>query len=209
MRHVQLSRADLARLTRVGCFGIATYEVGPGFSYMEWKKRRRNHELDACAQFVAPLLASAVHARLYPSKVFEPRRYKFLIPRNRYFEFDLTKNCVRGYESFWRAGAAKGEYQRGTIVVVQPGGVALAPLLKRCTLNGIPSSRYQVLMGSSAAAVRFAENRSRRDQRCFLFTASNGVEYVKIYPTADCNRKDYEIADKVAKKPSGWNELDG
>jgi hypothetical protein len=174
---------------------------------MKWKKGRRTGELDACARFVTPLLATAVHARLYPSKVFDPGRHKFLIARNRYFEFDLTMNCVRGYESFWRAGAKKGEYLRGTIAVIQPGNVPLAKLMRGCVLTGIPSSRYDILKGSSAAAVRFAENRPCPNQRCFVFSASNGVECVAIYPPAGYGPKDYEVADKIAKKPRWWNAL--
>jgi hypothetical protein len=190
---------DLVQLERVGCFDIGTYDP--------WKvKNERKAELDACARFVAPLLASAVHARLYPSNVFEAWRYKFLIPRNRYFEIDLGKNCLRGYETFWRAGAKKGEYLRGTVVVTQPGDFSLASLLKGCVLYGVPSSRYQKLMGNSAAAVRFAENRPHRDHRCFMFSASNGVEYVDVYPPEGCHRSDYFTAVKVANKP-GWKNI--
>ena len=79
MRRGQQSDTDLALFRKVGCFSIGTYDP--------WKiKDERKGELAACARFVAPLVASAAHARLYPSKVFKRDPYRFLIPRKGFLE---------------------------------------------------------------------------------------------------------------------------
>lgn len=194
-----LSKEDISRLERVGCFSIGTYNP--------WKIPDRDAaENAACRRFVRPLIQTASHARLFPSRDFTDGLRKassFLVPRKQYFEFDLTQECVTGHEEFWRSGAKAGVYLRGTIVVVARSDAPLDVLLKDCVLYGVTTSRYQLLKGSSPAAIRFAEKSSRDGQRAFLFFASNGMDSVEIYPPPEMLSQDYLMAFQHADQP-GW-----
>ena len=108
---------------------------------------------------------------------------------------------MRGHEDFWRAGA----HTRGSIAVVQPSSAPLNGLLDDCVLFGMPSTRYQLLKANSAAALRFAEEHPRTAERIFLFSQSNGVEHVEIFPARGQEAADYLLTERVAKQP-GWRE---
>lgn len=194
-----LSSEDLTQLQRVGCFGISTYD--------RWKiKDREVGELEACRRFVGPLLATAYEARLFGAKHTSNTiiaAADILIPRRGYHEVDLTRECVTGHEAFWRAGAGGGEWLRGTVAVTHAASIDLAPLLVDCVMYGFLSSRYQLLKGSSAAAVRFADRQVRRGYRCFVFSASNGVEHVEVFCPPTQLGSDYIRASEAANKP-GW-----
>jgi hypothetical protein len=175
---MNLTRADRKHLNSLGCFSVNTYDT------LAFKTSAEGDAF-ACSQLVAPLMSTATHARLYPSATFLKHGAKgvpFLVPRKGYLEFDLKIECVKGYEDFWSAGARNGEYRRGTIVVIQPRKVPLGPLLKGCVMIGMMASRYQILKGSSASAIRFAEQHQRIAERLFVFNASNGVHHAEIYP---------------------------
>ena len=188
---------DVSLLESVGCFSLGTYDP--------WRSLdRAEAEHDACRRFVGPALATATHARLYPSRLFAANRRQrpaFLLPRRGYFEFDLRRECVVGHEDFWRAGASGGEYLRGTVVVILSSSTRLDVLLKDCVLYGIPSSRHQILKGSSVAAIRFAEECSRQGQRSCIFSASNGVEHVDIFSPRTMLVQDYVVAFETANRP--------
>lgn len=75
--------------------------------------------------------------------------------------------------------------------MIQPSDLYLGDFIRGCVLHGVMASRYQILKGSSAAAVRYAEEHPRRSERLFLFSASNGIQHAEIYPSregilADC-----------------------
>ena len=193
-----LDATDASTLESVGCFSIGTYDP--------WKVGDRiDAEMDACRRFVRPLMTTATHARLYPSSAFrhQPSAMpSFLIRRRGFLELDLSQECVVGHEEFWRAGASGGEYLRGTVVVVSSGRFR-SEMLKGCVLYGIPSSRYQLLKGISAAALGFARESSRGGNRCFVFSASNGVEHVDVFSPVTELVQEYLAALGAANKP-GW-----
>jgi hypothetical protein len=196
---MQISTDDRLSLKKVGCFSIGTWDP--------WKiKKRSVGEAEACRRFVSPLLRSADHARLYPTSIQSIElalASSILLPKRGYLELNLSKECVKGFEDFWRAGAQKGEYLRGTIVVVQPATTPLSSLLKQCVLYGVPSSRYQIQKGCSTAAIKFASEQARLGKRCFLFSASNGVEHVDVFAPVGILEADLLTAYQVANKP-GW-----
>jgi hypothetical protein len=150
---------------------------------------------EACRRFVAPLLASATQARLYPSTAFHggPLDDPALLPRRKgYREFDLSRDAVTGREAFWSAGLdpVGDVVLRGTVVVVQPPSTPLTPSLDGCWFAGIFASRRQIVRTSSAAAVAFAEATAAAGSRAFLFTATQGLSCVVVFPPRDVLRAD-------------------
>jgi len=192
-----LSPAHHRHLNALGCFSVVT------FSNLQFDSDEAGTE-HVCGKLIAPLMASAIHARLYPSATFHKGSIKkapIFIPRRGYLEFNLAEECVKGFEDFWGAGAKDGEYRRGTIVVVQPRTVPLATLLSSGMEVGVMSSRYQILKGSSAAAVKYAEQHARKAERLFVFSASNGARHVEIYPPKNQVAAEFLLALASGARP--------
>ncbi len=144
---------------------------------------------DALGRFVSPLLKFAESAWLYPSiprTELEKKNWDFLKRRGRIYEFDLSRDCVAGHEEFWHTS----RHERGTIAVVCNSDFDLKPLFAGCLSPGIYSSKYQLLKGTSEGALKFAQKIRQDGKRCFLFAASNGVDYCTLLSAPGC-----EIAD--------------
>lgn len=139
---------------------------------------------DAIRRFVSPLLKLAESAWLYPSisrVELEKKNWSFLTRRGRIYELDLSQDCIAGNESFWHTS----RWERGTVAVICNADFDLKPLLAGCMPPGTYSSKYQLLKGTSGAALKFAQKMRQEGKRCFLFSASNGVQYCTLLSPPD------------------------
>jgi len=111
---------------------------------------------------IRPLLAVASEAIVWPpprdhDRPVEYPRDVLIAERGRY-RFDLSKDVVSGYESFWLAGA----FSRGSIAIRLPRlSLDMAELFSNCMLSAgsdevnILASRYQYSQCDSPGAIRY------------------------------------------------------
>ena len=169
--------------------------VGDEHALDAYRGHEEHAEREACRRFVPPLLATAADARLYPSARFnggpldDPALF---LRRKGYRQIDLSRDVVAGREAFWAAGPESHEdaVRRGTVVVVQPASTPLRASLEGCSFAGLFASRRQIVRVSSAAAVSFAEASAAAGSRAFLFTATQGLGCVVVFPPHDFLRAD-------------------
>jgi hypothetical protein len=147
-----------------------------------------------------PLLAAAVEARII-GRIGDPEILALLssiAERKRgYVELDVSKELVRGYERLWNTSS----WGRGSIVVVcEPARLEPADVLHYCEGPWTWSSRYQMLKGTPRAAVAFAESAAVGGRYAFLFSASNGIEWMEVFAPTHLAAASFETAAKTCRK---------
>ena len=128
-----------------------------------------------------PILRAAVHARLV-GEVRDPLIAPLLgdvsVPRRGHVELDLSRELVRGRERLWNAsGRARG----AIVVVCEPTRVELGEIFHYCDGPWTWASRYLLVRHSSRAATRFADSVAAEGKLAFLFSASNGLDWLDIF----------------------------
>jgi len=114
------------------------------------------------------------------------------------YKLNLRKEVIKGYESLWNATG----WRRGSIVV-------FIDLEEFMNLNIFsfcydPSIWENPNSGESMAAIRFCKRKVEKDKVIGLcFSASNGIQYMKLYATEDILKSLY---DKAVNESLNSNE---
>jgi hypothetical protein len=161
-------------LRRTATFNVNVYHECPFGT--EIRKRLPPHHL-----VIEPLVSYAKEIRIY-SPDEQSLLYDEVISmgrkERRHVVVDLSHDVVRGHERVWNAGS----WERGAIVIatVVPREL-LAGIFHWCAGPSVFSSMHQVRKGSPAGAITFAQKATHLGQLSFLFSASNGIQWMDIF----------------------------
>jgi len=117
-------------------------------------------------------------------------------PSKHHVTIDLSQSVVRGHERIWNSGG----WRRGAIVIVAAiPRQALTDVFHWCDGPSVCSSLHQVQKGTPSGAITFAQKEARDEQLCFVFSASNGIQWMDVFvPPAKVDEV-FEIAEKHAR----------
>jgi hypothetical protein len=92
---------------------------------------------------------------------------------------DLACEVVEGHEAFWNTGS----WQRGGIILAADlSDDEMVSILRWCSGPSVWSSLAQVKKGSPASAIKFAQSVAQKGSMGFCFSASNGIEWMDVFP---------------------------
>jgi hypothetical protein len=141
-----------------------------------------------------PLLGVAEHARVMGEgrdPLVEPLLVGVSTRRRGHLELDLTQELVRGRERVWNTEA----WGRGAIVIVcEPTRVDLGGVFQYCDGPWLWTSRYQMQKASPRAALGFADRVAAEGRLAFLFSASNGAEWLDVFAPEGLLQTAYDTA---------------
>ena len=159
---------------------------------------------------IRPLLAAASEAFAWPPKSKrDPVAYppEILIPERGRYRLDLSRDAIAGNESFWHATAGR----RGSIAIRLPLLPAdMVQIFRHCSrLPGcdepaVLSSRYQLSKSDSPGAIRYCDDVIDGDEYAFLFSATNGIEYMSVFARAEELEKLYQLAAEECPAHQRW-----
>ncbi|MGG0343299.1 hypothetical protein ABEY50_24885 [Priestia megaterium] len=158
-----------------------------GFDNYEENEALPAHEL-----ILRPLLLCAKECYVYGLKkdteLFQQCTDILSFTRNKY-KLDLKKEVIEGYEQLWNATG----WQRGSILIfLEPEELKKLNIFTSCydpRISENPNS------GESAAAIKFCKDIVTKEKLIGLcFSASNGIEYMKVYAESDTLKELYECA---------------
>jgi len=162
-----------------------------GFDNYEENEALPAHEL-----ILRPLLLCAKECYVYGLKkdteLFQQCTDILSFTRNKY-KLDLKKEVIEGYEQLWNATG----WQRGSILIfLEPEELKKLNIFTSCydpRISENPNS------GESAAAIKFCKDIVTKEKLIGLcFSASNGIEYMKVYAESDTLKELYECASLQA-----------
>ncbi|MCM3155335.1 hypothetical protein M3611_25310 [Priestia megaterium] len=149
-------------------------------------------ELPAHDLILRPLLRSAKECYVYGLNKDTELLHKctdiLSFTRNKY-QLDLKKEVIRGYERFWNATG----WERGSILLF----LELETLkeLNIFTYCYDPGTFDNPNTGESIAAIRFCKGVISKEKKVGLcFSASNGIEWMKVYADKDSLKELYKCA---------------
>lgn len=151
-----------------------------------------NEVLPAHELILRPLLLCAKECYVYGLKkdteLFQQCNDILSFTRNKY-KLDLKKEVIKGYEQLWNATG----WQRGSILIfLEPEKLKKLNIFTSCY---DPSISENPNSGESAAAIRFCKDIVTKEKLVGLcFSASNGIEYMKVYAGNDTFKELYECA---------------
>lgn len=156
----------------------------------------------ACSTLLPKLLRDALEVRMYLPKNNDIK--KLVTPPvekgRRYWKMDVSKECVKGFEKFWCAGAQNDRFQRGTVVILQRGDPLSPEIFKDLYWGGIWSGHGQILQVASSAALNFALEESGKGLRAFLISACMGIEWIDIFPPRESLFEDLSVVRGSTKR---------
>lgn len=117
----------------------------------------------------------------------------FLIRDKGKYRFDLTKDCITGYEFFWNAWAAK----RGSIVITLPKDYNFVPIFGRTYNSGLVDNPNS---GNTISATKRCKQEVLNGNIAVLFPASNGCEYLYIYTDVENRDRLLSAAETICLK---------
>lgn len=129
---------------------------------------------------IEPLVLAAQEIR-----VFQSPKYTIEVPmppntmlKKGQWQLDQTKELVRGFETFWNAGA----WRRGAINLrVNRDAVQWVEILHWTEYGGVPSSRFQIKKSTPLSAVNYCDVNAVDSTVVFSFSASNGIQWVDVW----------------------------
>lgn len=151
-----------------------------------------NEVLPAHELILRPLLLCAKECYVYGLKkdtgLFQQCTDILSFTRNKY-KLDLKKEVIKGYEQLWNTTG----WQRGSILIfLEPEKLKELNIFTSCY---DPSISENPNSGESAAAIRFCKDVVTKEKLVSLcFSASNGIEYMKVYAESDTLKELYECA---------------
>ncbi|MHB9130919.1 MAG: hypothetical protein ACYDBB_07485 [Armatimonadota bacterium] len=155
---------------------------------------------------IEPLVAKATTMRIYGNLKESPVRTQILsmgTPRRGYLEVDLSREVVKGFEAVWNLSG----WERGSIVL---GGdfdeQEFGDIVSWCGGPEYWSSLYQITKGTSAAAIRYAQSIATAGATAFSFSASNGIDFMDIFPPPTKVHYYYKIAKERCRLVTKWVE---
>lgn len=141
---------------------------------------------------LSPLLASAKECYVYglnkDTELFHQCTDILSLTRNKY-QLNLKKEVIKGYEQLWNSTG----WQRGSILVF----LELEKLkeLEIFTSCYDPDILDNPNTGESIAAIRFCKGVISKEKKVGLcFSASNGIEWMKVYAEKDTLKELYQCA---------------
>ncbi|MDN3233359.1 hypothetical protein [Priestia megaterium] len=158
-----------------------------GFYEYEESETLPAHDL-----ILRPLLASAKECYVYglnqDTKLFHQCTDILSLIRNKY-QLDLKKEVIKGYEQLWNATG----WQRGSILVfLELEKLKDLNIFTSCYDPGILDNPNT---GESIAAIRFCKGVISKEKKVGLcFSASNGIEWMKVYAEKDTLKELYQCA---------------
>ena len=111
-------------------------------------------------------------------------------------EVDLSHEVVKGHERFWNAGA----WERGAIVLaVTANDEQIGNIFQWCSEPGVLSSLYQIRKASPASAIRYAQAVALAGSTAFLFSASNGIQWMDVFASDAALVRLFAIANEKCR----------
>ncbi|MHA7098799.1 hypothetical protein [Priestia aryabhattai] len=151
-----------------------------------------NEALPAHELILRPLLLCAKECYVYGLKkdteLFQ-QCADILSPNHNKYKLDLNQEVIKGYEQLWNATG----WQRGSILIF----LELEKLKKLNIFTSCynPSIFENPNSGESAATIRFCKDVVTKEKLVgFCFSASNGIEYMKVYAENGTLKELYECA---------------
>ena len=144
-------------------------------------------KLTAHKNIIHPLMEAAKEAVVYKGTIepheiafggwIEPidmKSYAILTPDRGKYRFDLSRECVYGYEPLWNATT----YRRGSIVIILPSDFDFNIILPHCF-----SGAYSLTpnMGESPAAIKKCKIEMSNGNIAVTISASNGMDWMQVY----------------------------
>lgn len=151
-----------------------------------------SEELPAHDLILRPLLSCATECYVYGLKedteLFHQCTDILSSTRSKY-QLDLKKEVIKGYEQLWNATG----WQRGSILIfIEPEKLKELNIFPSCY---DPSILENPNSGESIAAIKFCKNVINKEKIVGLcFSASNGIEWMKVYAEKDILKGLYECA---------------
>ena len=185
-------RSDREELQRLGTFFVSVAPEEPDYGVDE--------AIPAHHFVVRPLLQAAVAGRIYGA-TRDAKIAKLLAGasarRRGWLDLDLSQELLRGRERLWNAQS----WQRGAIVLVCRGeALDLPQIFAYCEPPEVWSSKYQIAKGSPRSAIAFCERSAAGSQIAFLFSASNGIQWMDVFPAADRLAEIYDLARRHGRR---------
>lgn len=151
-----------------------------------------NEVIPAHELILRPLLLCAKECYVYGLKkdteLFQQCTDILSFTRNKY-KLDLKKEVIEGYEQLWNATG----WQRGSILIfLESEKLKKLNIFTSCY---DPSISENPNSGESAAAIRFCKDVVTKEKLVGLcFSASNGIECMKVYAEYHTLKELYECA---------------
>jgi hypothetical protein len=138
---------------------------------------------------VKPLLENCIYSYVYGlkdnSELYIENR-EILIKEKGKYKFDITKDCINGHEYLWGAVASKGEYKRGSIIIILENDLNIFDNIFKHTyydihiqgdypVNNNPNS------GNTISAIKKCKEEMKKGNIGVCLSASNGLEAMNIY----------------------------
>ncbi|MED4002544.1 hypothetical protein [Priestia aryabhattai] len=145
-----------------------------------------NEALPAHELILRPLLL--LYGLKKDTELFQQCTDIFSFTRNKY-KLESKKEVIKGYEQLWNATG----WQRGSILIfLESEKLKKLNIFTSCY---DPSISENPNSGESAAAIRFCKDVVTKEKLVGLcFSASNGIEYMKVYAESDTLKELYECA---------------
>jgi hypothetical protein len=147
-----------------------------------------------------PLVASARECRVYGVNKNSP-----LFPlvsglgsrHQRVWHLDVSRELIRGAEALWNSSCE----HNGIVIVSDLSPAAAESVLAACGRPDAWSSRYQLYQGTSRAAVSFCFESVQPGDACsFLFSGSNGIEWMDVFASRQRLAEFWDLAIQVKMK---------
>lgn len=140
-----------------------------------------------------PLLLCATDCYVYgiqkDSELLQQCSHILISTRSKY-KADLNQEIIKGYEQLWNVTG----WERGSIVIVMElEQFENLDIFSYCYDPGILDNPNA---GESIAAIRYSKDMAKQGKIAFCLSASNGIEWMKIYASDDVLEKLYVRATK-------------
>lgn len=177
----------LETLDKTGTFYVTVY---PRSVFGDDQKRR----LPPHRLVVEPLVQHSLEIRIYGQDERSPLFDRVLSMGERrrgYILVNLSRDAVRGHEQVWNADS----WRRGALVLAaQAPDSTLAEVFHWCSGPRVFASLYQIRKGTPASAIAYAQKVSADGKAAFVFSASNGIELMHVFPPRDGLLRLFDLA---------------
>ncbi|WP_052085866.1 hypothetical protein [Clostridium sp. HMP27] len=152
---------------------------------------------------IRPLLNVASECFVYGIKKdseFFQRHSDILIKDKNKYKVALTKEVIKGNETFWNTGC----WIRGSVVIVlKKNSINLEEILHHCYR---PSQRSSPYTGNSISAVKYCEKLASEDKIAICLPASNGVDWIQIHGSEELIDSLYDKAEILCNELDLWDK---
>jgi hypothetical protein len=176
---------------------LGTFLVGvcpPAICSHHLHRRHPAHRL-----VIEPIVRKASGMRIYGLDDEQGLRREVLsmgVAKPGHVEIDLSREVVSGHEIVWNASG----WERGAIVLeANLNDDELAEIFRWCSGPSVCSSWSQIKKGTPAPAIKHAQAVASQGATAFSFSASNGIEWMDVFPPASDALRLFALAGRCCR----------